>query len=724
MSRVKIQIPTSEWLNEADCNKYFLDLIRDDSETQRFKTVGLNNVEVRAGPILRLIATHEKEYSYRASMLLVTRENLSFRVGPQLHYQLGQCSSAAEVVSVEEAQITPELIHEQDQLCFWRYKLNFNLADYEQKCKYYLDYYHSPEFFFYLPALSQSMNIMFYSCNGFLIGTDAKDYRGLLWHDVLRTHLGGTSPYHVMVGGGDQIYCDVIKTNLAFFKQWLQETSSKKRQELAERAGHKEQFEQFYLEHYLGWYGRGFVDGTKQPVFVKHFPKALATIPLVNVFDDHDLIDGYGSYEDKLNGSPMFKSLGEAGFKFYLLFQHHTALLETDASWILGSPGRYIQEKSRSLFARLGQKIALVGVDCRTERTLTQIVSRSSYDILYDRIEQELSRAPAIKHLLVLLGVPILYPRLVLMETILNNSVTKTITSQLKKLHLGAGILQDFDGSIDIIDDLNDHWCSDNHKPERNKFLANLQLIQARFGVRITFLSGDVHLAAVGRVKTDNGNSDPLEKVNNRATDYGARILANDKVNQVSSRFMSSDKLENFSSKYLSRETPLPLQWEDPRLMLNVISSAIINTPPPTKMAEVLFNVQKPHHFGKETYEDMVPIFKRDVNGELLDSRRQGFQNRRNWADIIPVENDPGLIAHLDKLKVPGPVDKAARNPMAHNGSELGYRVEVNGLAARIHVERDMGSLDSQTQDYEIVIPSLSRKYNQLKQTKIKHVNQ
>lgn len=50
---------------------------------------------------------------------------------------------------------------------------------------------------FFVPAISDSMRIMFHSCNGFSVGTDEEAWSGpALWNDVLRVHKA--SPFHVM----------------------------------------------------------------------------------------------------------------------------------------------------------------------------------------------------------------------------------------------------------------------------------------------------------------------------------------------------------------------------------------------------------------------------------------------------------------------------------------------------------------------------------------------
>ncbi|CRK42502.1 hypothetical protein BN1708_008788, partial [Verticillium longisporum] len=62
-----------------------------------------------------------------------------------------------------------------------------------------------------------------------------------------------------------------------------------------------------------------------------------------------------------------------------------------------------------------------------------------------------------------------------------------------------GGLFNQFDGSIDLLDDLDDHYTARTHKRERQALVERLQKIAAEFSVRITILGGDVHLAALGR---------------------------------------------------------------------------------------------------------------------------------------------------------------------------------------------------------------------------------
>ena len=71
---------------------------------------------------------------------------------------------------------------------------------------------------------------------------------------------------------------------------------------------------------------------------------------------------------------------------------------------------------------------------------------------------------------------------------------------------------------------------------------------------------------------------------------------------------------------------------KDHRYMVNVVSSAIVNTPPPNNMADILNKRNKIHHLDQETDEDMIPMFNHDVNGTSRNNRR--LLPRRNWCSI------------------------------------------------------------------------------------------
>lgn len=147
----------------------------------------------------------------------------------------------------------------------------------------------------------------------------------------------------------------------------------------------------------------------------------------------------------------VFRGIGGCAHKYYLLFQHHlppppstytsdvpqtvtepgdgqqvgidgNQLVNTyvaepirEANYIVGpKPGPYVAEHSHNIFAKLGARIALVGIDARTERTRHQVNYPETYDLIFGRLSQELGDARAagtpFRHVILLLGIPIAYP--------------------------------------------------------------------------------------------------------------------------------------------------------------------------------------------------------------------------------------------------------------------------------------------------------------------------
>ena len=460
---------------------------------------------------------------------------------------------------------------------FWRFNIEVELGEHQAHIAYRIN--RGPAVGFWVPARGQSMNIMFHSCNGFGLSVDPDMFSGPdpLWRDVLNTHQ--TRPFHVMIGGGDQIYNDRVMLETQHFRAWTQIKNPHEKHKVPFSPEIRDELERFYLERYAMWFSQGL------------FAMANSQIPMVNMWDDHDIIDGFGSYPDHFMRSPVFSGLGNVAFKYYMLFQHHSVPEETakdEPSWLVGAePGPYINHHSRSLFMHMGKHVAFLGLDCRTERQRDEILSEKTYDLVLERCRKEIIEGET-KHLILLLGVPIAYPRLVWLENILTSRAMDPIKALGRSGILKAGFLNKFDGGVEILDDLDDHWTAKNHKLERNDLILDLQDLSAEKSVRITILGGDVHLAAIGQ-------------------------------------FYSNPKLRVPKDK-------------DHRYMPNVISSAIVNIPPPELMADVLNKRNRVHVLNAYTAEDMIPMFTHDVDGKWRNNKR--LLPRRNWCSIR--EYQPG----------------------------------------------------------------------------------
>lgn len=244
---------------------------------------------------------------------------------------------------------------------FWRFNIEVELGEKQERIAYRIN--EGPAIGFWVPARGQSMNIMFHSCNGFSLSVDRNKFSGPdpLWRDVLNEHQ--TRPFHVMIGGGDQIYCDKVMQESDLFEEWTRIKNPHHKHNAPFSPDLKAELENFYLNHYASWFSHGL------------FSLANCQIPMVNIWDDHDIIDGFGSYPDHLMRSPVFSGLGNVAFKYYMLFQHQSLPEETEAdepSWLLGAdPGPYIKERSRSLLMSFGKGVSFLGIDCRTERMVS-----------------------------------------------------------------------------------------------------------------------------------------------------------------------------------------------------------------------------------------------------------------------------------------------------------------------------------------------------------------
>ena len=154
-----------------------------------------------------------------------------------------------------------------------------------------------------------------------------------------------------------------------------------------------------------------------------------------------------------------------------------------------------------------------------------------------------------------------------------------------KRFGFGGGFFNHFDGSVDLLDDLDDHYTARTHKKERLMLVHKLQELASEFSVRISILGGDVHLAAVGR-------------------------------------FYSNPKLN------------IPVS-SDHRYMVNIISSAIVNKPPPAAVANLLASRNKLHHLDQDTDETLMKFFDKDP-GDTIKTNKSNHVTMpsRNWAMI------------------------------------------------------------------------------------------
>lgn len=176
----------------------------------------------------------------------------------------------------------------------------------------------------------------------------------------------------------------------------------------------------------------------------------------------------------------------------------------------------------------------------------------------------------------------------------------------LGKRGLLGKALSNLENGSEMMDDLRDHWTAKTHLDERRTVVEDLQDLAIDKSLRITILSGDVNMAAVGQ-------------------------------------FYSNPKLGLAKHK-------------DPRYMPNVISSAIANMPPPEILADALNRRHKTYNFDKQTDESMIPMFHHGVDGKPRNNKR--LLPHRNWCAIrqwVPGDTPPPTPPLPDESPSPPP---------------------------------------------------------------------
>jgi hypothetical protein len=247
---------------------------------------------------------------------------------------------------------------------------------------------------------------------------------------------------------------------------------------------------------------------------------------------------------------------------------------------------------------------------------------------------------------------------------------------QLLTIVIGGGVFNHFDGSVDLLDDLDDHYTARTHKKERNALVERLQTICSEFSIRITILGGDVHLAALGR-------------------------------------FYSNPNLHIPSD-------------EDHRYMVNVVSSAIVNKPPPQAIANLLARRNKIHHLNSDTDETLMTLFDKDPgNSNRTANFNKVTMPSRNYAIIT--ENSPGSRGLAANGGTHGTEDEPSETQFdGHDGhsalheGEAGAGTQHKAASPSSHGKGNDGSLDccilvevdqhnaeGHTESYGLTIPAL-----------------
>lgn len=319
---------------------------------------------------------------------------------------------------------------------------------------------------FSVPAKSTQAQMAFASCNGFSSAKEIKNVsdKNALWRRLLNNHQ--QTPYNILLMGGDQVYADEIWEKCSAIKKWVElpRDVRRKRNFTVQMKG---QVDQFYFDLYLERWKQAPTN------------QALAAIPTLMMWDDHDIFDGWGSYSDEDQTCPVYQGIFSIAKKYFSLFQQQ---LKDDGTEQHPS---YTTTNNFSTCLDVGNQLILA-LDARTERSQKQVLSESSWEKIWDILDTK-TAAPSkqFKHLFVIAPVPIVHADFGKIERIMNW----------------------LPGEQELEDDMRDHWQSGPHRAERLRLIHRLFDFMEKHKCRVTILSGDVHVACFGVIESERSKS-------------------------------------------------------------------------------------------------------------------------------------------------------------------------------------------------------------------------
>ena len=302
-------------------------------------------------------------------------------------------------------------------------------------------------FVFHHKGSSEGMKVLFGSCVDLELDAEDRADRegyGAFLHE-LPSRTGG--PVHLLLLGGDQVYTD------KFLPCTARRMGGARAEAVA--AGLREAYRH-------GW--------TERPAFAE----LLASVPSAMMWDDHDIIDGYGSYltlGGKVQTWVESKVFPEAARLFDMLQLRRRPALPAEVSrnrsWVL--------RQDSSVFAAL---------DARSERDarVRRVVPEASLKAWEDAIAAEIEVLPP-GEASVYLVVPI--PLLHLRYDAWMPNVVRYVP------YVG--------------DDIVDNWSSSYNLQEESKLAAVVSRLRRRCR-RLVLLSGDSHMASAGLMRVRDGD--------------------------------------------------------------------------------------------------------------------------------------------------------------------------------------------------------------------------
>ncbi|NKX46466.1 alkaline phosphatase D family protein [Roseicyclus persicicus] len=295
--------------------------------------------------------------------------------------------------------------------------------------------------------LTGDLRLAYVSCNGEEVGDLDREgsERNAMWARLCEAHR--RRPLSLLLHGGDQVYADEATEGHELSHDWPARLPADP--SAAALAGLRRHLRARFLARYAALYA------------APEFAWLAARVPSLMQWDDHDICDGWGSLRRSRTYSPVGQTLFAVARESFLLFQQ--AAVDGDL------PARFADPAGLHLgWAVHAPGLRLLAPDLRSERTRRQILGPGGWAMM----EAEAAR-PAEGHSFLMSSVPLLGPRLSLLEALM----------------VAIPRMQRYE------DDLRDQWQSRAHRDEWRRMLRLVRDLARTDGHDITAVSGEIHLA-------------------------------------------------------------------------------------------------------------------------------------------------------------------------------------------------------------------------------------
>jgi len=357
--------------------------------------------------------------------------------------------------------VPPRFLHDwgdlgdgRGHLSMWRYDFAVPRGPQDGRAGYGLDG-DERRWHFDVPGTATGPRIAYVACGGCEDEAEIAEAglsRNERWAHLLGRHRA--APFHILLMGGDQVYADGLWENVEGLRA-LADRSMNRRSRSEALPGLETQLDAWYLGVYVhGW-------SQAEPAAM------LSSVPVLCMWDDHDIIDGWGSHPPEILDSPVYRTIFRAARRAFHLFQLGLAEDE-EVETALGGRGGFSQ-------GLILNDVGILAPDLRSERRPDRVLSdesRAAFDGWLDRFAE-------CRHLLLMSSVPMVFPGLGFLETLF-------------------GLIP---GRQRFEDDLRDQWRSPAHREEWMGLIAKLAAFARGRRCRVSILSGEVHLGAVGVIR-------------------------------------------------------------------------------------------------------------------------------------------------------------------------------------------------------------------------------